>query len=268
MINLGKKNILGVLIDAVDYEGAVHKIINAANENKPYAVSALAVHGVMTGVMDKVHRFRLNSFDLLTPDGQPVRWALNLLYKLRLPDRVYGPALTLKICEAAAEAGLPVFFYGSQQTVLEALAKNLKLRFPNITIAGIEASKFRRTTQEEQDRIAKRIRDSGAKITFIGLGCPRQEIFAYEYKNLLNMPVIAVGAAFDYHAGFLQEPPMFIQRNGLQWLYRLLQEPRRLWHRYLVLNCYYSGLFLLQLFKLWKPDLNNSEPPNDKLLYG
>src|SRR5919204_5836829 len=120
MINLGKHKVLGVLVDAVDYAGAVDFVIRSARERRAAAISALAVHGVMTGVMDAQHLYRLNHFDLIVPDGQPVRWALNALYGLPLRDRVYGPDLMLKVCERAAEEDLPIFLYGSTPEVLEA----------------------------------------------------------------------------------------------------------------------------------------------------
>ena len=121
LIDRGKRNVLGVLVDVVDYEGAVQRIITAAHEATPYAVSALAVHGVMTGVSDEPHRYRLNHLDLVTPDGQPVRWALNLLHGTDLSEPVSGPDLAPRLCEAAAEAGLPVYFYGSDRETLDRL---------------------------------------------------------------------------------------------------------------------------------------------------
>lgn len=267
MKDLGKKNVLGVLVDALDYEAAVQRVVDSALDERPLGVSALAVHGVMTGVGDDVHRHRLNELDVVTPDGQPVRWAMNLLYGAGLKDRVYGPTLTLKICAAAAERGIPVFFYGSRAEVLERLVENLESRFPGLKVAGSEPSKFRTTTSEEQLEIADRIKESGARITFVGLGCPRQEVFAYEYRELLSMPVIAVGAAFDYHAGLVTEPPMWIQRYGLQWLYRLVQDPKRLWKRYLVLNTGYVVRLLLQVLRLWKPDPRTAKVPAQPILY-
>src|SRR5690348_16053825 len=113
MINGGERNILGVMVDVVDYEGAVQAIVHAAHEGRAFSVSALAVHGVMTGVLNPKHRYRLNHFDLLLPDGQPVRWALNWLYGAGLSDRVYGPELTIAVCERAEKEGLAVYFYGS-----------------------------------------------------------------------------------------------------------------------------------------------------------
>jgi N-acetylglucosaminyldiphosphoundecaprenol N-acetyl-beta-D-mannosaminyltransferase len=261
MKDLGKRSVLGVLVDAADYDAAVQRIIQAAKERRAYGVSALAVHGVMTGVMDRRHRYRLNHLDLVTADGQPVRWALNLLHGTRLSDRVTGPALTLKLCRVAAAEGLPIYLYGSSSYVLDRLKANLLDRFPGLAIAGAEPSKFRRTTPEEKADIVERIRSSGARITFVGLGCPRQETFVHEYREALAMPVIAVGAAFDYHAGMMKEPPMFVQRAGFHWLYRLAQQPRRLWKRYVLLNPAYVGLLLLQALRLWRPDPENSERP-------
>jgi N-acetylglucosaminyldiphosphoundecaprenol N-acetyl-beta-D-mannosaminyltransferase len=264
----GKRNLLGVLIDAVDYEGAIDSILSAAENHRGYSVTALAVHGVMTGVQDATHRERLNQFDLVTPDGQPVRWALNLLHKTGLKDRVYGPTLTLKVCEKAAERGVPVYLYGSKQDVIDRMSRNLVERFPGLIIAGAEPSKFRQTTAAEKLEVAARIKASGAKITFVGLGCPRQEVFAYEYRDLINMPVMAVGAAFDYHAGTVSEPPKWMQDKGLQWLYRLVQNPRRLWRRYLILNPMYVTLVALQWAGLRRPEPVVTGQPIPEIHYG
>jgi exopolysaccharide biosynthesis WecB/TagA/CpsF family protein len=246
MRNHGKSNILGVLIDAVDYEGAVDQVARAAREKRPLSVSALAVHGVMTGALDREHKFRLNHLDLLVPDGHPVRWVLNGLYGAHLPDRVYGPNLTLRVCALAAEEGLPVFFYGSTSEIIDSLRKSLRNKFPGLAIAGMEPSKFRRLDREEKTELAVRIRASGAAIVFVGLGCPRQEAFAYEFREILRMPILAVGAAFPFIAGALPQAPGWMQNAGLEWLYRLLREPRRLWRRYLLLNPAYVILVVLQ----------------------
>lgn len=268
MKDSGKQNVVGVLIDGVDYESAVARIMSAAVGERPYSVSALAVHGVMTGVGDAEHRYRLNHLDLVTPDGQPVRWALNVLHKTRLSDRVYGPTLMLEVCAEAARLGLPIYLYGSNRAVLDDLGTRLIERWPELVVAGSEPSKFRTTSPAEKQEIAVRIRASGAKLTFVGLGCPRQETFAHEYRDALGMPVIAVGAAFDYHAGHMDEPPMWIQKRGLQWLYRLGQDPARLWRRYLLLNPAYLTLLALQALRLWRPDPHRTVQPAGEKLYG
>ncbi|MEP6541221.1 WecB/TagA/CpsF family glycosyltransferase [Microcoleus vaginatus GB1-A2] len=268
MIDKGKKNVLGILVNAVNYEAAVSKIIAAASAGKPMSVSALAVHGVMTGVLDSTHRYRINHIDLVLPDGQPVRWALNLLYHTELPDRVCGPNAMLQICERAAEEGLSIYLYGSQASVLEALSRNLCERFPKLIIAGTQPSKFRHVSAQEKQEIAQQIRNSGAAITFVGLGCPRQEVWAYEYRDDLSMPLIAVGAAYDFHAGNLAKSPEFLSKIGLEWLFRMMKEPKRLWQRYVFLNPLYIWLFLLQALKLKQFDPTDATPPVEEVLYG
>lgn len=263
-----KKNVLGVLVNATDYAEAVQLIMDAAKTQKSYGVTALAVHGVMTGALDDEHRFRLNQFNLVVPDGQPVRWALNRLHGTMLRDRVYGPTLTLKVCQSAAKQGYPVYFYGSSQIVLEQLSNNLRKKFPALEIAGMQPSKFRQLTAEEKLEAVNRIKHSGAKILFVGLGCPRQEVWVYEHLDILNMPMLAVGAAFDFHAGNLPQAPPQLQNNGLEWLFRLVQEPRRLWKRYLYLNPSYVCLILLQWLKLRTVDPANNRKPEHELRYG
>jgi len=130
MIHTGKNNVLGILVDTIDYEGAIEYVIRAAKERRSASISALAVHGLMTGALDREHKHRLNNLSIVLPDGQPVRWALNLLYRAPLRDRCYGPNLTLYLCERAAREGLPVFFYGSTPTILQGLRDNLKKKFP------------------------------------------------------------------------------------------------------------------------------------------
>jgi N-acetylglucosaminyldiphosphoundecaprenol N-acetyl-beta-D-mannosaminyltransferase len=236
MLDRGKRNVLGVGIDVVDYEGAVAKVIAAARECRPLAVSALAVHGVMTGVLDRVQRYRLNAFGLVVPDGQPVRWALNWLHREKLASRVYGPELMKRICAAAAEEGISIYLYGSRPEVLAALERNLTLEFPLLVVAGRSPSRFRKASEAENAEVIASIRAANPGIVFAGLGCPRQEVFAFENTELLSAPVIAVGAAFDFHAGLLAQAPRWMQDRGLEWLFRLVAEPRRLWRRYLYLN--------------------------------
>jgi N-acetylglucosaminyldiphosphoundecaprenol N-acetyl-beta-D-mannosaminyltransferase len=248
VIAQGKRNVLGVLVDAVDYEAATDGILTAARERRHFVATALAVHGVMTGVLDPPH----NAFDLVTPDGQPVRWALNLLHHSGLVDRVYGPTLTLRVLERAGAEGLPVYLYGSTQPTLDRLVPALERLFPALKIAGAEPSKFRQVLPGEDAEIAERIKASGARLVLVGLGCPRQEVFAYAMRPLLDMPLLAVGAAFDYHAGLLKNPPPWMQRYALEWLWRLGLEPGRLWKRYVLLNPAYLARLAAQKAGLWK----------------
>ena len=253
MIDRGRHSVLGVLVDAVDYGTAAGRVIDAAERGRGMAVTALAVHGVMTGVRDRAHAARLNSFDLVAPDGQPVRWALNLLYRVRLPDRVYGPTLTLHVLEACEARGLPVYLYGSTPETLDRLVPVLRARFPRLELAGSEPSRFRGARPDELGAVAEGIRASGARVVFVGLGCPRQEVLAHALRPLVDAPLLAVGAAFDYHAGLLRPPPSWVQRAGLEWLWRLGLEPRRLWRRYVLLNPAYLVRLVGQWLRLWRP---------------
>lgn len=266
MIDRGKKNISGILIDAVDYETAVSRTITAARFGMPFAVSALAVHGTMTGADDPEHRFRLNSFNLLVPDGQPVRWALNLLHHADLSDRVYGPNLTLLLLSAAEQNQLPVYFYGTTAPVLGKLRSELSLRFPKLKVARMEASRFRTLTQEECSELVGRITASGARMLFVGLGCPRQEVFAFELRSSLSIPIVAVGAAFPFIAGTLPQAPSWMQERGLEWFFRLIQEPKRLWRRYLFTNTLFVFRVVRQL--LGEHFSTDGKQPKSAILFG
>jgi N-acetylglucosaminyldiphosphoundecaprenol N-acetyl-beta-D-mannosaminyltransferase len=268
VIDRGKFNLLGVQISAVDYATAVEKVTDAARKQLPFGVSALAVHGVMTGVMDREHRHRLNSLELLVPDGQPVRWGLNWLHGTKLAERVYGPNLMLEICRAAESQGLRICLFGGSAELLEKLSGNLLRQFPNLQIVSKIPSKFRRLEPGEKAALVEQIQSSNAQITFCGLGCPRQETWAYEFKNSLSMPVIAVGAAFNFHAGLLPQAPGWMQHSGLEWFYRLTREPLRLWKRYLLLNPYYCFLFACQYLGLRRFDPANTQAPQGEVLYG
>lgn len=261
-------NLLGVRVNATGYADATQRVIQAATQSQSYGVAALAVHGIMVGALDKNYRFRINQFDLVVPDGQPVRWSLNWLYKTKLKSRVYGPELMLWVCRQAAQENLPIYLYGSQPSVLDALVKNLQSQIENLVIAGVQPSFFRSISEDEKAQVIETIHNSQAKICFVGLGCPRQEIWIYEHLNQLNMPMLGVGAAFDFHAGTLAQAPQLLQNLGLEWFFRLLKEPRRLWRRYLFLNPRFLLLLFLQMTGLFTIDPNNSVQPEQERRFG
>jgi hypothetical protein len=268
MIDLGKHNVLGISVNAIDYASAVDRILRCGQARRPMAVTALAVHGVMTGVTDREHRYRLNRFDLVCPDGQPVRWALNWLHGCGLTDRVYGPTLTLRLCEAAAAGGVPVFLFGTTDEMLRRFADRLTQRFPKLQIAGMRASRFRTLSECERDALAEEINASGAGLCFVGLGCPRQEVFVYEMRSRIDMPLIAVGAAFAFHAGMLAQAPPWMQHRGLEWLYRLIREPGRLWRRYLTTNPAFLVRLTLQKLGVMHRSEDLGTPPAKDVLFG
>ncbi len=261
-----KKNVIGVLVDPTTYEGAVDRIITAAKERESFAGTALAVHGIVIGARDSQQRYRLNRLDLLAPDGQPVRWALNWLHGAKLRDRVYGPFLMAKVIERAAKEGLPVYFYGARMKTLESLSATMTERNPGLEVAGYEEGLYRPEQPGERVALIERIRTSGARIVFVGLGVPRQESFVFTLRDELGIPMLAVGAAFDYHAGELTFPPPWVQRRGLEWMWRLVSEPKRLWRRYVLLNPVYVTLLAAQATRLWRPDADGEAPANDVVI--
>lgn len=268
MTDNGRFNVLGTLVNAIELDQAAEQVILAARERRPLGLSALAVHGVICGVDDPTLQFRLNQLELVVPDGQPVRWALKWLYGAELAERVYGPDLMTRVCERAAQQGLSVYLYGSTPHTLAELTRRMGERFPKLRIAGAKPSRFRPADEAERLSDLREISQSGANLVFVGLGCPRQEIWAYENRLDLSMPVLAVGAAFDYQAGTLRRPPAWMQQSGLEWVARLVQEPRRLWRRYLLLNPRFLFLLALQLAGLRRFQVERARPPGGMLRPG
>ena len=231
-----KADVLGVQVSITNYDEAVEAIVRAARLGHPATVSCHAVHAIVTCSSDPQLRAAVNSFQMITPDGQPVRWALNLLHRARLKKRVYGPELMMCLCRAAATEGLPVYLYGGSEDVALRLPECLRQQFPGLVIAGSESPPYRPITAEEAEAVDQRIRASGARLVFIGLGCPKQDQFAFEHHGHFPAVQICVGAAFDFLCGNKPMAPSWMQRFGLEWVFRLCQEPRRLWQRYLVTN--------------------------------
>ena len=245
-----KANIFGVEITPTTYDEAVDVIVSAARLGRSGIVSCHAVHALMTFSSDKSLREIANEFDMITPDGQPVRWALNLLHGTRLKERVYGPELTLRLCRRASEDGVPIYLYGGTPQVVEMLQRNLCEQFSSLVIAGYESPPFRALTDEEDSAVIDRINNSGAGLVFIGVGCPKQDLFAHSHRHTIKAVQVCVGAAFDFHAGAKSTAPAWMQRSGLEWMYRLIQEPRRLWTRYLGTNSLYLAKLFMSLLNV------------------
>jgi len=241
-----KYELLGVNISAINYDQATELMILSAQQRLGSVITHLPVHGLVLASRDAVLREKINSFDIVAPDGQPVRWALNFLYGTGLSDRVYGPEFMIQLCQKAASLGIGVYLYGSYPHVVERLRANLLKRFPDLKVAGYESPPFRPLTPQEDKDAVDRINCSGAGIVFLGLGCPLQDMFAYEHRQKINAVQVCVGAAFDLHAENKKMAPRWMQERGLEWLYRLVQDPRRLWWRYLSTN----SMFLLLLLKV------------------
>jgi N-acetylglucosaminyldiphosphoundecaprenol N-acetyl-beta-D-mannosaminyltransferase len=239
-------NVLGVGISALDLSSATQRIIQAARTASPLGCSALAVHAVMEAQSNPHYRLRLNTLDLALADGQPVRWALNHLHHAGLRERVYGPFLMRSVCATAALENIPVFLFGTTTVLLDKLSSRLRTSIPGLRIAATQASRFRKATEAEAMADASAIRESGAGIVFCGLGCPRQEAWVHAMRPHIQAPLVGVGAAFALWAGERKMAPSWMQGNGLEWLYRLGQEPARLAGRYLVQGPGYFARIAIQ----------------------
>jgi N-acetylglucosaminyldiphosphoundecaprenol N-acetyl-beta-D-mannosaminyltransferase len=245
-----KANILGVGISVTDYAEVVRCVLDAAQARRALLVNACSVHNLIEAIDDRALAAALNRFEIVAPDGQPVRWGMRWTRQAALHERVYGPTLTLHVCEAAARAGLPIYLYGSREQTLEQLSQRLRARFPTLVLAGMRAGRFRPLTPAEQQADADQIVASGARIVFVGMGCPRQDWWIFHMRDRLPLPMLAVGAAFDFHAGLVAQAPPILQRAGLEWLFRLTREPKRLWRRYLTITPRYLPLIATQALGL------------------
>lgn len=253
----GKFDLFGVSVSATTYTSAADSIINAARRRKGGLVTALAVHGVIEASVNPNLNSVVNSYDMVTPDGQPVRIALNALHHSKLASRVAGPDLMLLLCERCEATGMPIYLYGSTQFVVDTLRDRLVHRFPYLKVVGCEPSLFRPITPQESQELADRINASGAGIVFIGLGCPLQEKFAHQHRHMFRPVQFCVGAAFDFHAGLKRRAPQWMRDFWLEWFFRMMQEPGRLWKRYLTTNT----LFIVKFIQQWlrRPDNSHDD---------
>jgi N-acetylglucosaminyldiphosphoundecaprenol N-acetyl-beta-D-mannosaminyltransferase len=215
-------------------------------------VCVTGVHGVMESQRDPKLKAIHNKAGMVTPDGMPLVVLSHLLGRKHV-DRVYGPDLMLAVCHRFAGEGTRHFFYGAQPKTLEALKQRLCERFPLLQIAGCYSPPFRPLTPDEEDGVVRRINESKADIVWVGLSTPKQERWMAQLRPRLDAPVLlGVGAAFDFNAGLLPQAPRWLQRGCLEWLFRLMQEPRRLWRRYLVNNPGFLCLVSMQLLGVRK----------------
>jgi N-acetylglucosaminyldiphosphoundecaprenol N-acetyl-beta-D-mannosaminyltransferase len=238
-------------VERTTYELAGEEIMRRAEEGRGGYVCVANVDMAVRAFYDAGFLRIINEAALVTPDGMPLVWTLRAK-GLRDTVRVYGPALTLAVCQKAEARKVPVGFYGgSSEEALGAMIKNIKGRFPALNIAYAFSPPFRLLTKEEDGRVTKDITTSGAKILFVGLGCPKQEMWMAGHKDMVPALMLGVGAAFDFIAGVKKQAPRWMQQSGLEWLFRLMQEPRRLWRRYLIGN----SLFILLVLKEASADL-------------
>ena len=243
--------IIGLPVAATTYAGAVEWLLARALErDRTYAVEAANTHVAALARTDRDFGEAMRQFDLICPDGMPLVWALNsqLGAAEKLTERVYGPTLMLEALKATngRQADFKHFLLGGKQSTLDRLTRNFAGRFPGVCIAGIHSPPFGEWPAGEFEIIAEKIRNSGANLIWVGLGCPKQEHWIAANKQRLPPGVyFGIGAAFAFHAGEVHQAPPLVQRFGLEWAYRLAMEPRRLFKRYFT----YNSLFLYHLLR-------------------
>jgi N-acetylglucosaminyldiphosphoundecaprenol N-acetyl-beta-D-mannosaminyltransferase len=249
-------NILGVGVSAVTLEQALHRIqCWIVTDDRQY-VCVTGVHGVMESQREERLRRVHNTAGMVTPDGMPLVW-LSRMKGFRPAERVYGPDLMLACCERFLVLGYRHFFYGAGQGVPDRLAERLRMRFPGLNVVGCLSPPFRGISQEEDTEIVARINACQPDIVWVGLSTPKQERWMAEHIGRLTARVlIGVGAAFDFHAGLKRQAPRWMQRSGLEWVFRLGSEPHRLWRRYFINNPLFVWRVLLQQLAITRYNLD------------
>jgi len=256
-----KQSIVGVGISMTSYREvadvcdrwiAERRAAPAGTLERARYICVTSVHGIVSAFLDRSLRPIFNAADIATPDGMPVVWALRSL-GARSQQRVYGPDLMLTLCKQASERGHRIFLYGGREEMLAALCERLKAKMPGLNIVGACSPPFRPLTPAEDAQIVRQILESGADLLFVGLSTPKQDRWMLAHRDKLPGIVMAgVGAAFDFHAGRVSQAPRWMQRAGLEWLFRLKEEPVRLWKRYLLVTPLFLPLWGLQLLGLLK----------------
>lgn len=236
--------LLGMRVDLLSSKQAVEAIVASAGERRAGYVCVTNVHQCMMTFDDPAFRAVVNGSNLVLPDSMILRRAFGLRHRMTMPVSEKGADLMLSLCAAAEREQLPVALVGGRDdALLDTLSRKLLDRFPRLHIAFRHSPPFRPTSPAEVEQLATDLDASGAKLIFVGLGCPKQERWMAQYKPLLRAMMIGVGAAFDFNSGAVRPSPPWVHKAGLEWLYRLAAEPRRLWRRYLTT----SPRFLLHL---------------------
>ena len=243
-------SILGTRVDPTSYRHVVETVARWSGKRASKYVCVATVNQVMEAYDSPEFLSVMNGADLITPDGMPLVWGLRLLGH-KEATRVYGPDLTPILLERAAAEGLPVGFYGGAPEVLERFVQVMRERYPKLQIAYSYSPPFRDLTPEEDQQVVQDINTSGTRILFVGIGNPKQECWMAAHRGKVQAVMLGVGAAFDFLAGAKLQAPRWMMPLGMEWLFRLVTEPRRLWKRYLKQNPRFVVLFALQLLG-WK----------------
>jgi N-acetylglucosaminyldiphosphoundecaprenol N-acetyl-beta-D-mannosaminyltransferase len=233
-----KETIIQGPVDAITCDDVIQKVMLWIAERPRPATYIVQtnVYSLVNAQGGSPYRNVLSAADLSLPDGMPLVWILRHRGHKNL-ERVYGPDLMLRLCEQAAKRGWRCFFYGGKPGVPELLKEKLVARFPGLNIVGTYSPPFRELTAEEEAQVCAMINAAKPDIVWVGLGAPKQDIWMYQHRGGLDVAVMhGVGAAFDFLTGRVRQAPRWMMNAGLEWLFRLLREPRRLWKRYTIVN--------------------------------
>lgn len=230
-MQLPKVDVIGTSVTALPFEEQIDIMLDWAMQGLSKVVCVANVHMLMESRWNANLRDVLERADLITPDGMPLVWMMRSL-GIKAQDRVAGMDIFISICKKSSKQNIPVYLLGSTQEVLEKMRDKLKIDFPEINLVGLESPPFRPLTEIEDTELVKRVNDSGAGFIFVSLGCPKQECWMAAHQSKIKSVMIGVGGVFPVYAGVKKYAPKWIRESGLEWLYRLTQEPRRLWKRY------------------------------------
>lgn len=252
MNNQAAKNervkIVSLRVNVVNHESAIEKIRELVEQQNGGYVCFSTVHMIMESHDNAEYGAKVNAADLIIPDGMPLVW-MQKFYGEKRATRVRANDLMIMLCAYAEKNNLSVGFYGGKQSVIDAILQKAKIDFPNLKIAYAFSPPFRPLTEAEDVEITAEINEKKPDILFMGLGCPKQENWMWAHKGKLKAVMLGVGASFDFFAGNVRESPEWLGSLGLEWLFRLTQEPKRLWRRYLILNPRFMRLATMQLLK-------------------
>jgi N-acetylglucosaminyldiphosphoundecaprenol N-acetyl-beta-D-mannosaminyltransferase len=243
----------GVRIDAHQIDTMVEQVLAWSKETTGRAVHLCNAYTLSLALHDESLTALLNNADVNLSDGMPLVWIARRLGLAHMRERVYGPDLMVATIDQGRARGLRHYLYGSTPEVIALLEANLRKQYPGVELVGVESGPFRPLTEAEELELAGRITDSGADVVWVGLGTPRQDLFVDRFRDLAPATFIAIGAAFDFHAGTKRQAPRVMQRFGFEWLFRLVTEPRRLWKRYLIGNGRFVWAVLRRRPKLTSP---------------
>jgi len=255
-----KAIVLNCAIDPLSWDAALQRVNVWSQSSESRYVCMCNAHAIVTASLDVRSSEAINKADMALPGGMPVAWYLRAL-GVPKQQRIDASGLMWRVCESAAASAQPVFFYGSSPRVLRRLSTTLQARLPRLRIVGTYSPPYRALTVEEDESVVQLVNASGARVVFVALGCPKQELWMAQHSGTIGAVMIGVGAAFDYQAGIVKRAPLWMHELGMEWLFRLAHEPKRLWRRYLLVISMFAILTALQPLKAIGLKVRTPVPP-------